>query len=264
MSLPRFRPKLPLRAALPAACCAGLLAMGLATSASAHFSWLETVSGEGAATRVQAVFGHHLTPERTLDAARVPRVLAHTAAGAKHALPRDQAGWLHEAPDSRVIGGEVRPRYWSRTTAGGRNGSRRDFPDAFSCRASDDAMKTVVTPAAGSAPDPQAVSVIVGHTLEIVPLADPASLAVGERLPLRVLFRGEPWQGPLRATWEHYPAANDDDYPVALETDAAGYAELPLSRSGRWLVHATTQGEYHDLEVCDRQAWNASLTFGLR
>jgi uncharacterized GH25 family protein len=245
---------------------AWLLASVPSAPAAAHFSWLGVVSADGDLVQVEVLFGHHLTPERRVDDARLVRVVALGRDGRPDTLAPGQAGWRHAvaAPGSHVIGAEMHPRFWSRTTTGGRNGSRREYPDALSCRASDDAMKTVVLAGVEASSDDTAVAVVLGHTLEIVPLADPARLAVGDALPLRVMFRGQPWQGALRATWEGYPAAHDDDYPVALVTDAKGHAELPLSRAGTWLVHATTQADHADPAVCDRQAWNATLTFGLR
>lgn len=79
---------------------------------------------------------------------------------------------------------------------------------------------------------PGAFDRIVGHPAELVPLVDPRGLAVGDSLPVRLLFRGQPVAGAKL----HAGAAAGDRDPeeLVLATDAAGVIRIPLVRSGLW------------------------------
>lgn len=244
---------------------AALLLLAVLPAAEAHFAWLEIVSLESDQVEVAVVFGHHPPAERRLPVERIIEVEVISPDGTRRpARPADD-GWRGQVagPGSHLVAARQRPSFWSRTVEGGRNASRREYPDAFSCRVSDNAMKTVIAGQADDGHSP-AVTQAVGHRLEIIPEADPTRLSAGDRLPLRVLFDGEPWQGMLRATWAGYPAEHDDDYPVHLETGVDGRAVLALPRGGSWLVHANAETDHPDPAVCDRQAWNAALAFTLR
>ena len=99
----------------------------------------------------------------------------------------------------------------------------------------------------------------VGLTLEIVPLADPATSA---RLPVRVLLRGKPLAGALVRAWNRPIAARDSVGP-AFEgrTNARGEATLDTGRGGEWLVNAVHMEPSTDAQAADWQSFWASLTF---
>ncbi len=243
---------------------AGLI-LATIPAAEAHFSWLELVDTEAGQVQVEVVFGHHPPGDRRLPPDRVVGVDVIAPDGNRRAAVADNTGWHGELGEggSHVVVARQHPSFWSRTVEGGRNGSRREYPDALSCRVSDNTMKTIVAARVDGDPAP-AVTRPVGHPLDIMPETDPTRLSAGDSLTLRVLLHGQPWQGTLRATWAGYPSAHDDDYPVHLDTGPDGRAVLELSRGGTWLVHANAQADHPDPEVCDRQAWNAALSFTLR
>ena len=92
---------------------------------------------------------------------------------------------------------------------------------------------------------PRAFSRVAGHPLEIVPLADPASLRSGDTLPVRVLYRGRPVQGAHvhagaahAAVTDPAPAAGspESNTDISVETDANGVARVPLREGGIWNV----------------------------
>lgn len=243
---------------------AALLLLAVMPAAEAHFAWLEIVSLEAYQVEVAVVFGHHPPADRRLPAERIIEVEVVSPDGMRRPAQPTDDSWQGEltGPGSHLVAARQHPSFWSRTVEGGRNASRREYPDAFSCRVSDNAMKTVIAGRADDGPSPT-VTRAVGHRLEIIPEIDPAQLSAGDRLPLRILFDGEPWQGSLRATWAGYPAKHDDDYPVHLETGVDGRAVLALPRGGSWLVHANVETDHPEPAVCDRQAWNAALAFTL-
>ena len=109
----------------------------------------------------------------------------------------------------------------------------------------------------------------VGMTMEIVPLADPATAAT---LPVRVLFRGQPLAGALVRAWNRPlaggaspadPTARDSLGPVVqMRTDARGEARLKAAGPGEWMVSAVHMEPSSDRAAADWQSWWASLTFG--
>ncbi|MCC5867400.1 MAG: DUF4198 domain-containing protein [Gammaproteobacteria bacterium] len=238
------------------------LAIGVAllapTPTLAHFSWLAaTLVDERLAFVPQ--FGHHLPAQRALSVERIDSAMAFDPAGQATRTERtDQSLSIAVgAPGTYVLSARLHPRFWSRTTEGGRNASRRDYPDAFSCRASIDAVTTLVNTGTAKSSVAQAA----GHDFELIAQQDPSRLSAGDRLEVLILFRGQPWQGSLQGTWAGYAPEHDDDYPVNVETDHRGIAQIELSRRGGWLLWASTRELYADPETCDEQAWNATLTF---
>ncbi len=246
------------RTVAPAASLAAAFALAAHGPAFAHFSWL---SASLIDDRVELVaqFGHHLPPERTLPVERIDAVVVFDPSGEPMATVRtDQS--LHAPlgePGTYVLSARLQPRFWSRTTQGGRNASRLEHPDAFSCRASIDTVTTLVNTGGPGGVVAQAA----GHDFELIARQDPSTLSAGDTLEVLVLFRGRPWQGRLQGTWQGYVPDNDDDYPLSVDTDADGIAQLVLSHSGGWLLWANTREPYIDPETCDQQAWNATLTF---
>lgn len=107
----------------------------------------------------------------------------------------------------------------------------------------------------------EAHRLVVGHKLEIVPQIDPATLGVGDKLPIRVLFAGEPIEN-LRVSCggEHL---HDGGYAAHARTDRQGYATLEITRSDHWFVRAHYIRPHPDIAVADWESFWASITFRL-
>jgi hypothetical protein len=98
---------------------------------------------------------------------------------------------------------------------------------------------------------------LLGFPLELVPERNPAALAPGDELPVRLLYDGAPLPNtpvvampaglPGRRTW--------------TRTDSAGRARLRLDRSGPWLVRSIRLTPASDRTVADWESLWASLTF---
>jgi hypothetical protein len=85
----------------------------------------------------------------------------------------------------------------------------------------------------------EAALAVLGHRLEIVPLADPLAVSVGDTLGVRVFFQGEPLER-ANLCWDH--PGNGEDFTGQTWTDAEGRALVPIARSGLMtvrLVHMT-------------------------
>jgi len=236
--------------------------LGLAVPASAHYPWI-TVSedAEGDPT-FRLGFGHVFPGDGPLGAHRVDgiRVIGSDDAVEPlvledreiHPLPNDTEG-------TRLIVAEQTPLYWSRTHQGGRQASREQYPDAFSCSQSGNVMKAAFGDGGGSAWQYQQ-----GHVLELIPQRDPVGLRPGDPLSIRVLFHGEPWEGEVKATYEGYDGGSSDRYVLTLRTDADGMVRFVPAASGYWLVRANASEDYPDPAVCDRRSYFSTLTFEIR
>ena len=98
---------------------------------------------------------------------------------------------------------------------------------------------------------------VAGLPLELVPLADPAALAAGGALPVRLLWQGKPMPDVQVAALSRL----DPSKPLVARTDADGRVTFTLPRTGEWLVKAVkilpvTAGDGADFA----SVW-ASLTF---
>lgn len=228
------------------------------TPVLAHFSWLSAHLVED---RLQLVaqFGHHLAPERTLPVERIDSAVVFNPGGQRTPTVRTEQSLSAPVGEAGtyVLSAQLQPRFWSRTTQGGRNASRLEYPDAFSCRASIDVVTTLVN-TGGSIGN---VAQAAGHDFELIAQQDPSQLSAGETLEVLILFRGRPWQGRLQGTWQGHAPDSDDDYPLSVDTNADGIAQLTLTQRGGWLLWANTREPYADPEICDEQAWNATLSF---
>lgn len=74
----------------------------------------------------------------------------------------------------------------------------------------------------------------IGHLLEIVPQADPASLRAGSELAVLVLFRGMPLANAQVAAVHEGASGEAGTFPVVTRTDDKGVARLKLTRAGLW------------------------------
>lgn len=101
----------------------------------------------------------------------------------------------------------------------------------------------------------------LGHALEIVPEKDPATLAAGESLPVKVFFRGKPLAGVRVSAASAGAEIKGHDFPVTAETDADGRALLKLDRGGLWYARLIHMVPAQDDPEVDWRSFFATLTF---
>ncbi|MDQ3009515.1 MAG: DUF4198 domain-containing protein [Acidobacteriota bacterium] len=107
----------------------------------------------------------------------------------------------------------------------------------------------------------------VGHRLEIVPEIEIASMQGGGRggersgvkLPVRVLFEGEPLAGVRVSSGSEH--LNHGAYLAHARTDKNGQALLDLAVPGHWYVRTHYIRRHSDPQVAEWESFWASLTF---
>jgi uncharacterized GH25 family protein len=95
--------------------------------------------------------------------------------------------------------------------------------------------------------------------LEIIPLANPCALRVGDRFPVEVRFLGRPLPGVKLAAG--YEGVSGHGYPVWETTDAAGRAAVVLDRPGAWFVRTLHMIPAEDDPEADWRSAFSTLTF---
>jgi uncharacterized GH25 family protein len=85
-------------------------------------------------------------------------------------------------------------------------------------------------------------SELAGTRLEIVPLANPSSLKIGDTLPVKILFEGRPVATRVQAAYDG-KGAKGHGFAVRTESGADGTVRIALTQAGPWLIRAR-----HDLE----------------
>jgi len=104
----------------------------------------------------------------------------------------------------------------------------------------------------------------LGYPIEIVPLANPGTLAAGRTLEILVLASGEPVAGQLvYASYEGFHTHDETGShreAAKLRTDDTGVARVELTRPGRWYVRLIRMLPVDDEGVDYESNW-ATLTF---
>jgi len=109
---------------------------------------------------------------------------------------------------------------------------------------------------AGAAPD-EGYDRILGLTLELVPERNPATLAPGAELPVRLLFDG----APLTDAYVAAMNAAEPGTRIERRTGADGRVRLPLGRGGLWLVRSLRMTAAPPGSGVDWESVWTSLTF---
>lgn len=118
-------------------------------------------------------------------------------------------------------------------------------------------VKSLITAGRGDAHFKQRT----GLTIEIVPEADPAALRIGERLPVQVLFRGQPAADvAVESAWLENDKAKME---VFGRTDREGRILIPIHASGPHRLHAIVMERCPDPAAADWESFWASLTFAI-
>ena len=103
---------------------------------------------------------------------------------------------------------------------------------------------------------------VVGQKLELIPMADPFALKVGDKLPVAVRFNGKPLVGAGVEIGDSVTAIPEEKI-VRYRTDAKGVAQVPIGGAG-WSVVGVDHEERSPLpQLADKEKYTATLVFRL-
>lgn len=233
----------------------------IASSAQAHYPWINADdyhASSGDSLTFHIGWGHVFPdaarldqPERireaTVFSADGHRSIVDTTSGDEFTIDSLPGEGPH-----MVTMTQARSPY-SQTRQGGQSGSRQTLEGVLSCSVSVNSAKALI---GGGAIMDQPVH----HPLEIIPLADPSTLSVGDEFPIQVLLHDQPFQGEVVTNYGGY-TTQEGDYVSAVQTDADGMASITLVHEGPWLFLATAEADYYDTDVCDANTYRSLMTF---
>jgi nickel transport protein len=223
-------------------CHAAALGLVLcAATAQAHDAWIEPSSAG-----FTVVFGHDGKLETAL-ASKVLKAQAVDAAG--QALPVRLEGLkvaLDGKPSQLLL--HYDNGFWSRTPQGSRSGPKNEVPGALGASHALKYGKTLLAWDA-QASRPQ------GLPVEIVPHAIQAP-AAGSRLPVQVLWDGQPLAGAV-LSWHEGTQEKD------TQADAQGRASVPVVQ-GRQMVSASARRPLPNDPRADTLSVSSALVFEAR
>lgn len=110
----------------------------------------------------------------------------------------------------------------------------------------------------------------LGFTLELIPIGDPTTAKVGDRVSFRLLHEGEPYAGAkVEFAVEHdHDHDHDHDADEAHEhehayarTDSGGVVSFVVDHPGLWVVHSVVMEPAAAESKADWESWWASVTF---
>lgn len=242
------------------------LALFWAGEAGAHYPWVEMENYAPAAQSTPQFhigWGHTFPSENFLGADDLEDIFILSATGAKIAVSPESATEFSSreglADGTYLVAGQRKANFYTKTVDGGKRQSKKGLDNVVKCSWSTMGMKSIVNVGKGKG----AVDRVVGHPLEIIPLTNPARLKVGDRLSVRVLFRGKPYSGEIAAVY--YTLAEKKETPVApFTTDGDGQGSLRIASPGIWLLKAQHELPFSRPEECDAESYVATLTFAIR
>lgn len=230
-------------------------------AAKAHDLWLSR-AGEGAGARVVVNYGHPgdrppPLADKVLDIEAITRDGTISLIGKLTPAVVDGHFVLTAADAGRaeLLAARYDNGFWVQTADGSyRNSSKLMYPDARKGMWSVKFAKAVT---GRDAPWDK----VLGHELELVPLSDPAAVAPGQTLRVKVLFRGRPLAGVLVERGDGVTAMAEHDIPK-FRSDATGIVAIPLVKAGPHLLAIDHEVKPAKLrQLADSDLYNATLAF---
>lgn len=110
----------------------------------------------------------------------------------------------------------------------------------------------------------------LGLPLEVVPVTNPADIAVGKPAVFKVLLRGQPLRGAdVNATYRTYNSKDEEVWAIKdLKTDASGQVtiNIPTAPAAKdtWLVKAVYAADVSGNALYDAESYNSWAVFTVR
>ena len=135
---------------------------------------------------------------------------------------------------------------WSVTNEGGKTGSRKELEaqglKVIRATKNDKYAKAFFN----TSHDDKNFATVLGHPLEIIPITNPADAKVGEYFDVKILLNGQPYTGPVRATYDGFVTEYENTYAYYTEAEN-GEAHIKITAPGLWGIRAY-QGDLPGVE----------------
>lgn len=130
---------------------------------------------------------------------------------------------------------------WCVTNEGGKSGSRSELEaqglKVLSANKYDKYAKAIFN----ASHDDNNYSHVLNHPLEIIPVTNPADVKQGEYFHVRIMLNGQPYTGPVWASYDGFVTEYENTYAYYTESEN-GEAYIKITHSGWWGVRASQTG----------------------
>jgi hypothetical protein len=104
----------------------------------------------------------------------------------------------------------------------------------------------------------------LGQRIEIIPQSNPYQLKAGDKLKIKVVFDGKPLAGATAmATYDTFTKEHDV-YAHSLTTANDGTIEIPIGKTGIWMIRVNTMQPLQGDPKADWQSYWANCSFQVR
>ncbi|MDQ7785025.1 MAG: DUF4198 domain-containing protein [Desulfomonilaceae bacterium] len=216
----------------------------------AHDTWIEKRDGQ-----ILVLRGHGLEVE-AYDPSLVQEAKARDAEGRvveTEIRQHKENASLVPKGNAVVVAALYNSGYWLKTTDGWKKATKREGKGKYEIVES---IKSKQWCKSFSAPCPEN-SKPVGQRFEVVPQKDPTTVAVGDTLPIKVIFDEKPVEGALITTG----GADASDAKDALKTDKDGKATVAIEKAGLQLIKASHKVPLTDDPDADVLSLASTITF---
>ena len=130
---------------------------------------------------------------------------------------------------------------WCVTNEGGKSGARKDLEaqglKVLSANKYDKYAKAIFN----TSHDDKNFAFTVGHPLEIIPVTNPADVKTGGYMTVKILLNGQPYTGPVWATYDGFVTEYENTYAYYTEAEN-GEAHVKITAPGWWGIRAAQAG----------------------
>ena len=130
---------------------------------------------------------------------------------------------------------------WCVTNEGGKTGGRKDLEaqglKVISANKYDKYAKALFN----TSHEDTKFAQVLGHPLEIVPVTNPADAKAGEFFTVKILLNGQPYTGPVWATYDGFVTEYENTYAYYTEAEN-GEAHIKITAPGLWGIRAAQGG----------------------
>lgn len=152
-----------------------------------------------------------------------------------------------KTPGTAILAGHRRGVVWTQTTKGWVQGSKKGLTDVIKSNKYEKFSKAFVT--VGTAD--HSWKKPLGHKLELMPLAAPTTLSVGDVLPVQILVDGKPAAaGTVLATYDGF-SYDEMAFAGSYEPSGEGIANIHITAPGVWMVRVEYKVEGDSEEYND-------------
>ncbi|MCI5129494.1 MAG: DUF4198 domain-containing protein [Candidatus Electrothrix sp. AUS3] len=249
------------------ALCLGMIVLG-SSQASGHYAWINADNYShhtGEMAKMNIGYGHGYPLGSFLQQEEMADMTLLDPAGKK--VPLKSINSIEyeteealSTPGVYTIAAQRKAVFYSKTTEGWKKQSKEGLENVLRCVRSNKSTKGVLTV---DSQDATMNKEAVGHPLEIIPQANPATLKAGDYFPVQLLLRGKPYKSKIFATYMGF-STDKDVFAYTAKTDQKGMGKIRLLQSGIWLIKADYEEPYADQKICDAESFAATLTFEVK